>query len=54
MLNTDPTKRYKFEDIKSHPWFNIFTRSYAIPPGIIVGYNRIPVDFKILKELEKF
>ncbi|KRX02511.1 Protein kinase-like domain [Pseudocohnilembus persalinus] len=54
VLNTDPTTRYNFEDIKKHPWYSVYQRPYPIPPGIIVGYNRIPIDYKILKELQKY
>jgi len=54
VLTIDPEKRYKFEDIKAHKWFNLYIRNYAIPPGIIIGYNRIPIDYNILRELENY
>jgi 5'-AMP-activated protein kinase catalytic alpha subunit len=54
ILNTDPETRLNFEQIKAHPWFNIYKREYAIPPGIIIGYNRIPVDEGILQDLERY
>jgi 5'-AMP-activated protein kinase catalytic alpha subunit len=43
ILNIDPKKRITIEEMKTHPWFNIFRRDCKIPSGIIVGYNRIPV-----------
>ncbi|KRX03507.1 Protein kinase-like domain [Pseudocohnilembus persalinus] len=54
ILNTDPQTRLNFEQIKNHKWFNCFKRDYEIPQGIIVGYNRYPVDQKILQELEQY
>ena len=48
--------------MKVHPWFNLFKRENKISPGIIIGYNRIPVfyyiniidqiDEKIVRQLE--
>ncbi len=38
--------------MKQHPWFNIHQREHKIPPGIIIGYNRIPIDENIVQELE--
>jgi 5'-AMP-activated protein kinase catalytic alpha subunit len=54
ILNTDPEKRYRFTDIKAHPWFVFNARKYPIPPGIIVGYNRIPIDQRILQQLAAY
>ncbi|KAL4433487.1 hypothetical protein ABPG74_002884 [Tetrahymena malaccensis] len=53
ILNTDPQKRYTVEDIRNHPWCNQYKLNKT-PEGIIVGYNRIPVDIDILKQLESF
>jgi len=44
ILTVDPEKRFTVENIHNHSWFNIYRRSYEIPPGIVVGYNRIPID----------
>ncbi|CAK90615.1 unnamed protein product (macronuclear) [Paramecium tetraurelia] len=54
ILTVDPQKRFTIEDIHNHPWFKLYRRSYEIPPGIVVGYNRIPVDQDILKQLKSF
>ena len=51
LLTIDPEKRIDFEKIKNHPWFNLYKRKSPIPPGIIIGYNRIPIDEGILEEL---
>lgn len=54
ILTVDPEKRFTINDIRNHPWSKIYKRSYEIPPGIVVGYNRIPIDFEILKQLKAF
>jgi len=45
ILVVDPNRRYKIEDIRRHPWYNM------VPPfekqGIIIGKNEIPIDEKI-------
>ncbi len=46
MLDIDPMTRYTLQEIKDHPWFNM-TECILIP-GIIIDYNIIPVDEKIL------
>ena len=46
MLDLDPMTRYTLQEVRSHPWFNL--RDYKLIPGIIIGYNIIPVDEKIL------
>lgn len=45
ILTVDPEKRMSISEIRNHPWFKLYRRSYEIPPGIVVGYNRIPVKF---------
>ena len=46
MLDLDPMTRYTLQEVRSHPWFNSI--DYKLIPGIIIGYNLIPVDEKIL------
>ena len=46
MLDLDPMTRYTLQEVRSHPWFNSI--DYKLIPGIIIGYNKIPVDEKIL------
>ena len=46
MLDLDPMTRYTLQEVRSHPWFNSI--DYKLIPGIIIGYNIIPVDEKIL------
>ncbi|CAD8052220.1 unnamed protein product [Paramecium sonneborni] len=51
LLNTDPQKRFNLEQIKQHPWFNLYKRVQSIPQGIIIGYSRIPIDDAIVDQL---
>ncbi|OMJ94574.1 hypothetical protein SteCoe_2219 [Stentor coeruleus] len=52
ILNTDPNKRYGIDEIRNHPWYRQVKEE--ICPGILVGYNQIPVDTYILSLLQKF
>ena len=52
-LKTNPVERYDLEQIKQHPWFNSVT-PLLLRPGIIVGYNTIPIDDNVLKKCEEF
>ncbi|CAK71237.1 unnamed protein product (macronuclear) [Paramecium tetraurelia] len=54
ILTVKPDKRFTINDIRNHPWFKIYRRTYEIPPGIVVGYNRIPIDQEILKQLKQY
>ena len=44
ILTTDPAQRIKINEIKNHPWITQYN-DVKISEGIIVGYNRIPVNF---------
>lgn len=44
MLDLDPMTRFTLQEVRSHPWFNLL--DYKLIPGIIIGYNVIPVDEK--------
>ena len=46
MLDVNPLKRYTLQDIREHAWFNMYETNLI--PGIIIGYNMIPVDENIL------
>ena len=46
MLDLDPMTRYTLQEVRNHPWFSHL--DYRLIPGIIIGYNVIPVDEKIL------
>jgi 5'-AMP-activated protein kinase catalytic alpha subunit len=39
ILNTDPEKRFKIVDIKTHAWFKKHSPETTLNEGIIVGYN---------------
>ena len=42
VLEVDPEKRAKIDDIASHPWFRTSPIEQE-SKGIIIGYNKIPV-----------
>eukprot|EP00357_Protocruzia_adherens_P011675 CAMPEP_0115000828 /NCGR_PEP_ID=MMETSP0216-20121206/16998_1 /TAXON_ID=223996 /ORGANISM="Protocruzia adherens, Strain Boccale" /LENGTH=458 /DNA_ID=CAMNT_0002366017 /DNA_START=422 /DNA_END=1798 /DNA_ORIENTATION=+ len=52
ILNTDPEERYTVHDIREHPWYiQARLRQYE---GIIVGYNQVPIDEKIINQVGQY
>ena len=51
MLKINPKERFNFEQIKSHPWFNLVKPK--LKPGIVYGVHKIPIDNYILNIVEK-
>lgn len=47
LLNTNPEKRLNIASIRSHPWFSV-NQTFNLTQGLIIGYNRIPIDKDIL------
>ena len=52
MLMINPKERYNFEQIKTHPWFNLVKPK--LKPGIVYGVHKIPIDNYILSRIEKY
>ena len=52
ILNTDPDLRISIEGIRNHEWFKQVLEEKS--PGILVGYDQIPVDTAILKQLDAY
>ncbi len=52
MLDINPITRYTLQEIREHPWFN--NKNYNMLPGIVIGYNKIPIDEKIIVKCEKY
>lgn len=52
ILNTDPDKRYTIEQIRTHPWYKLYTPSE--PQGIIYGYHRVTLDETILAQVVNY
>lgn len=50
ILNTDPEKRYKIDDIRKHSWFNLVKCEDNFR-GTIVGIEPVPIDPIILQSL---
>ena len=53
LLDINPLTRYDFEQIKKHPWFNIVS-SDSSRPGIIIGFNKIPIDENIINLCKEY
>lgn len=53
ILNTDPEKRYKIEEIRKHPWFNLVKCEENFR-GTIVGIDPAPIDPVILESLSQY
>ena len=53
LLDINPLTRYDLDQIKEHPWFNM-VKNYKFIPGIIEGYNKIPIDMKIVDLCEQY
>ena len=51
MLKINPKERFNFEQIKSHPWFNLVKPK--LKPGIVYGVHKIPIDNDVLNIVEK-
>lgn len=52
IISIDPSSRYTIDQIKQHPWYNL--ASYESVSGIMIGYDRIPIEDKVLIQLEQF
>lgn len=53
ILNTDPEKRYKIEDIRKHPWFNLIKCDENFR-GTVMGIDPTPIDPDILNSLKDY
>ena len=53
IIEVDPKKRLNFEEIKSHPWFNIIDKNELMHKGINPNEDIIPIDEEIVQDMEK-
>ena len=53
IIELDPKKRLNFEEIKSHPWFNIIDKNELMHKGININEDIIPIDEEIVQNMEK-
>ena len=53
IIEIDPKKRLNFEEIKSHPWFNIINKNELMHKGININEDIIPIDEEIVHNMEK-
>jgi serine/threonine protein kinase len=52
LINVKADCRLRLSEIKKHPWFNNFSLTSSF--GINVGFEKIPIDEKIVKIMENF
>ena len=53
IIEVDPKKRLNFEEIKSHPWFNIIDKNEFMHKGININEDIIPIDEEIVENMGK-
>ena len=53
ILNTNPEKRYKIQDIRQHPWYNL-SIPVIVNEGFFIGKTIIPIDSNILSSLSDY
>jgi 5'-AMP-activated protein kinase catalytic alpha subunit len=51
ILDTDPKRRLKIEEIRAHPWFNLVPCESTFK-GIKVGTDPVPIDAQILDNMQ--
>lgn len=51
ILTVDPQNRYTIEQIRRHPWMIANCPHRKSTKGIVIGYNKIPIDMQILKSI---
>jgi serine/threonine protein kinase len=52
ILDTNPETRLTVDQVLAHPWIRQVSQTAA--PGLIIGFNDIPIDHSILSQLEQF
>lgn len=51
ILTVAPEERYTIDDIRKHPWMTMNCSGRKSSKGVIIGYNNIPIDMKVLNSL---
>ena len=54
LLKVKPEERIKLDEIKNHPWFNIFDKKNNYCKGIDINKIIIPIDEEIVQEMNKY
>ncbi|CAD8174806.1 unnamed protein product [Paramecium octaurelia] len=53
ILNPDPEDRPNIDQIRKHPWFNLYKTSFQIKQGILIGQHKIPIDNNVVSKVEQ-
>lgn len=51
ILNTDPEKRFKIDEIRAHPWFNLVPCEYTFK-GVKAGLDPVPIDPQVVQQMQ--
>lgn len=51
ILNGKQSERYTIDQIRSHPWMTKYDLRNNTSSGIIIGYNKIPINPEILSQM---
>jgi 5'-AMP-activated protein kinase catalytic alpha subunit len=51
ILNTDPKKRFKIEEIRAHPWFNLVPCEFTFK-GVKAGFDPVPIDPQVVQQMQ--
>ena len=54
ILVTDPSKRYGFYEIKTHPWFNSISPKLNINEGLLIKKVVIPIDEELVNKMKDY
>ena len=54
ILTVDPNKRISINEIKCHPWFNLFDGKNNLYEGLLISNFVIPIDDKIVNDMISF
>jgi 5'-AMP-activated protein kinase catalytic alpha subunit len=54
ILNTDPSKRYNIQQIRTHPWFNSLNHGVNTFEGLLININVIPIDESLVLKMEEY
>ena len=51
LLDKNPNSRITIEQIKKHPWMNIFNFNFMKCPGLFIDKDILPIDIDIIKNM---
>lgn len=52
ILNTNPRQRYRIEDIRNHPWFNLLKPT--LNEGYLIGVDELPIEQDVVALMDEY